>query len=449
MENQATVPQLSTLWRTPIGGAPSGAVLNAAGDTLYLAANDGFAYALDAFNGGVVWRSALTAPSSCTPVLLQGLVVIISTDSTVNVFGAANGTLVNNTLNFNDAPFTECAPVWDEHSSSFVIVANRASNKVWAIDPSTWTAPAGWLAAYGNSDATLVGDGTFIVGNNGGGMIQYNCIDGSPAGFGFNSNSDATNQPLVMRGSVLFTSPGGFYNVDLKTATQVWWKQGLVSTYSNAMSTPSGAGVVLGTDVGTVVAVDPFTQNLQWTVNLTNGGKAVATTPVFAGEGYIVGDETGVVYAITTEGVITAQVNLSVRAAFHTAMPVSRVFGAVYAAVGGDGTAGAVVALSHSGATFPPMPTVVPAGGIVENVCFTAGCSSACGQVSFAPNTCVATSASTSMLRTCNSTAMTRTTFGASTTCGAGASALEVFIIGACYAQADGTYASVVSCPTQ
>ena len=441
----AAAAPFNKLWSLPIGGVPSGAVLSSAGNTLFFTADDGFAYAVDAFSGAPTWRTALAAPSSCAPVEVpaQGIVVAISTDSTVTAMSAATGAVVG-AFNLGDSPFTGCTPVWD-FNSTLIFATNRQSNSLWAINATSTSVAVGWAgnAQSGWSTPTLGGDGTVFVGAQDGYAYQYQCATGASTDFSYSGPGTNYNRPLVVRGSVLFTSPSGFIDVDYNTGNSQWQLSSATSTYSSVLASPLGDVFVFGTDDGRVVAVDPFTKTQLWATAATDAGAPIVTTPVFAGGAIVVGDAYGMIYALSpVTGSIVAASNLTHPLAKWSAPAVSTQYGAVYAAYNGS-----VVAFSTGNATLPPAPTPSPATSIRVNVCYSADCASACHEEVISQGACLPSSTTSSSSYTCSAAGLVRSTFDASTACSGAASATTSFAVGQCYVQPDGSFLSVLACP--
>ena len=273
--------------------------------------------AIDADTGEQVWEQEFSGPAHGIPALADGTLYLGTLNKRVVALDASTGQEVWEFL--GDAPFPGTVSVQDG-----IVYAGSRGGEVYAIDAATgeglWTVGLDTAAVA----PVAVHDGRMFAASNGGVLFIRHAGTGDKRAR-IRTNSAIVQPPVVADGRLYLTLDGGLLAFDSNIReipgrypaeliwAQLWvWGFPLPSPGGHAgllwrlqpepdvgsfLHTPAVTreAVYLGTDAGSVVALDPRDGSLLWQVSVG----APVTVPVLAvGDSVIVAQEDGTVSAL-------------------------------------------------------------------------------------------------------------------------------------------------------
>lgn len=253
-------------WQFDAGAALSAAAPIADG-VLYVAADSGALYALDAASGAVRWQ---LPAAFATPAWSNGVLYYAAPDSALVARDLATGQELWRT--------TPDSHVWSLLAADGVVYHGAAAHLLIARDARTgdelWAAQQTTQA----SGAAALAEGILVVGSDDHTLYGLDSATGAtkwhvPLG----DDASTIGTPTIDGGAVFVGTSGGDQNVfvglDLQTGSDRWRIEG---EHGESFETPGAAKgrVFVPSSAGTLRALDAATGDVDWTADTSGGVRA-------------------------------------------------------------------------------------------------------------------------------------------------------------------------------
>ena len=241
------------LWKFNVDkGEMANAVASSAavvGGIVYIASQNGYLYALDAYTGTCFWRFNLDDSVLSSPVVANG-VVYMGTMNGICAVDAYTGAQIWKTSKFTDAISTAAI------SKDTLYVGSFAENSLYAFRLSDGQQLWKYITGDYVNSSPVVDEDTVYVGSNDGYIYAINAATGTLRwqfnGGGTFPNSEMSPSPVVVNG-VVYTAcyDGNVYALDAASGSKIWNHSTAKldsifasPTYSNGMIfLPAGYGI--------------------------------------------------------------------------------------------------------------------------------------------------------------------------------------------------------------
>jgi outer membrane protein assembly factor BamB len=281
------------IWSVPIGTNSSPAI---ADEKVFIGAPDNKTYALDRLTGKQVWNASTNGSISSSPAVHNGKVFIGSTDGYMYAFDEDSGTQIWNKS--TGAPIGSSPAV--AYGKVFFSLSG-VQGGVAALDEDTgatiWKIGVMSRDHFDSSpavsnDIVSVGEplGTFIIKNATTGVLLWARDIGPMV-----SASPAVDGQMIFIGDGSGTVYAFRYNVT-DSGNLIWqYNAGPNMNFSNSSPVVADGKVFIGSDTGTLFAINETTGNLIWSYS-TGGG--IQSSPAVANGRVYFGNKNGVLYSI-------------------------------------------------------------------------------------------------------------------------------------------------------
>jgi uncharacterized repeat protein (TIGR01451 family) len=268
------VGELKLKWQNAASiSLPSPAVVNG---VVYVGANDGHVYALNASTGVQLWSSFVGYPVPSSPAVANGMVYFGSGhDASVYALDASTGAKV---WSYGTASVVDC---WPTVANGVVYVDSEGVNgNVYALDASTgallWNSATGYFIT---THSPAVANGVVYVGTLNGNVHALNASTGVPLWNSAAAGDSIYSSPAVANGAVYFGSyDHNVYALNASTGALLWSYATGDHIFTSSPAVASGV-VYIGSEDHNVYALNASTGALLWSYDT---GDKVESSPAVA-----------------------------------------------------------------------------------------------------------------------------------------------------------------------
>ena len=289
-----TLPTEATLWQFSVPGWAMSAPTVSDG-TVYVGADDGNVYALDASNGALLWTFQAGDAIRSPAVISDGVVYAGSNDNNLYALDADTGDLL---WQHDTGSPVQYAPLVG-NGAVFVPTISQGGRNIHALDAASgaelWIASqyypfdTGWESGIG---AALANDTLLAIGD-GGELHALNSQTGETV-WSFQGDTRTDTPPVPVGDVVYATAVNTAYALDLETGAELW-------NFSTGMFPARGfapvidGGMYLFAPDDHIYGLDIATGEQAWIFGLT----LMASTAPAASQGTAyVASEDGILYAV-------------------------------------------------------------------------------------------------------------------------------------------------------
>ncbi len=288
------LPIEATLWQFSVPGWAMTAPTVSDG-AVYVGADDGNVYALDAANGAPLWTFQTGDVVRSPAVVSDGIVYAGSNDNVLYALDAATGDLL--WQHDTGSPVQYAPLVGDD--AVYVPTMSEGGRKIHTLDASSgaelWVAPqyypfdTGWESGIG---VALAGD-TILMIDDQGGLQALNAQTGESV-WSFRSDVGTDTPPVAIGDVVYVTAVNTAYALNVETGEEMWkFSTGVFPARGFAPVIENGMYLFAPDDH--IYALDTTTGEQAWTFELDS----MASTPPVVVDGMVyVASESGLLYAL-------------------------------------------------------------------------------------------------------------------------------------------------------
>lgn len=269
---------------------PSPAIANG---VVYFGSQDGLVYALNASTGAKLWSYQTGALIEPPPTIVNGVVYIGSTDGNLYALNAGTGALLWNYDIGNtgwDSPAVANGVVYVGSSNNYVYALNAGTGALlWSYAGNAgWSSPAVangvvYVVSGDNGAYYTEGDVYALNASTGAKMWSFNIGSGYPQG----------SSPAVANGAVYVGSgDGNVYALNANTGAELWSHSLGGNNVGGSPAVANGV-VYIGNYSGAMFALNARTGVGLWSYQTPTGTYAISSSPAVAN---------GLVYIASTDG---------------------------------------------------------------------------------------------------------------------------------------------------
>ena len=287
------LPIEATIWQFSVPGWAMNSPTISDG-TVYVGADDGSVYALDAATGGPIWTFETGDVVRSPAIASNGVVYVGSNDNMLYALDAATGDLL---WQHETGSPVQYAPLVGD-GTVYVPTISEGGRKIHALDAASgdevWVASqyypfdTGWESGIG----AALADDTLIVIDDQGGLIALNAQTGESV-WSFRGEVGTDTPPVVVGDVVYVTAVNTAHALDVETGSELWeFSTGLFPARGFAPVIDGGM-YYFAPDLH-IYGLDIATGEQAWIFGLDS---MASTAPVVSEGTAYVASEDGVLYA--------------------------------------------------------------------------------------------------------------------------------------------------------
>ncbi len=257
-------------------------------EVVYAGSRDGFFYAINKTDGGLLWSYFVGDAIGSSPAVLNGKVFFGADDKKVYALNSTTGALIWS--------YETNKPVLSSPAvKGTALLIGSEDDKIYALNESTGELL--WRKGIEEDviSSPAVSDGMVFVGSDSKKIRAFNESTGEEI-WKFTTDDDIKSSPSVVDGVVYVGSnDGAIYALDEVTGVLIW--NYLAGGAVESSPAVANGRVFVGSDNGIVYALNKSTGDLIWSY-LTGG--AVLSSPAVANDSLVIGSNDGFVYALNS-----------------------------------------------------------------------------------------------------------------------------------------------------
>ena len=276
-----------TLWNYTTGSSIGFSSPAVADGKVYIGSWDGKVYALNAFNGSLIWNYTTGNIVESSPAVADGRVFIGSWDNKIYALNASSGALLWNYTTGNPIGYSSPAVADGK------VFIGSYDNKVYALNASTGAKIWNYTTIDNVDSSPAVADGKVFIGSYDGKVYALNASNGFLI-WNYTTGDAVYSSPVVADGKVFIGSyDNKVYALNASSGSHIW----NYTTADDVDSSPAffDGRVYVGSRDNKVYALNASSGALLWSYTT---GSGVFSSAVVADGKVFIGSYDGKVYAL-------------------------------------------------------------------------------------------------------------------------------------------------------